>query len=107
MSPFITKQVAKIETFEKYPSYYRTNKKFSKLIRYFDSTGKDSLTIFKLIDNSVVSKFRFDYSNNQIIKITDSKEIERPAFFSYSKILLLTIFLEYQLYFMSSTRRID
>jgi len=84
MFPFITKQVDKIETFEKYPSYYNTNKEFSKSIRYFDSKGKDSLTVFKLIDQEIVSKFTFEYSNNQIIKITDSKNIENPVFYSYS-----------------------
>ncbi|WBX78063.1 hypothetical protein PG911_07355 [Tenacibaculum ovolyticum] len=85
MSPFITNRVAKIETFEKYPFYYKTNKEFSKSVRYFDSRGKDSLTIFKSIDGGIINKFTFEYSDNQIHKIIDSEDIKRPSIYSYSK----------------------
>lgn len=69
VSKLLTMNVYKITTYEQNFEYYNSDVEFVKSIRYFDSNGKDSLTIYKAINGSVLNRFTFNYSDNKISKI--------------------------------------
>ena len=83
LSKLLSKEVERVETFEKNYSYYNSDKEFKKSIRYFDSNGRDSLTIFKAIDASILNQLRFKYLKNKILKIIVNDE-EYSIDFEYS-----------------------
>jgi hypothetical protein len=74
LSKLLSKEVEKVETFEKNYNYYNSDLEYKKSIRYFDSKGRDSLTIFKAIDGSILNQLRFKHLKNKILEIIVNHE---------------------------------
>lgn len=69
VSKLLSEDVKRVVTYEKHEAYYKSDKEFVKSIRYFNSNGQDSLTLFKAINGTVLNKFTFEYAKNKISKI--------------------------------------